>query len=131
SRNLDDYRAWFAEQDPESYVDRVLRVANLESVVMTNDPFDPLERPVWEGGFNGDPRFHGVLRIDPLLNDWTNSYQRLQADGYNVSVDLSDGCLVEVRRFLDTWVKRFKALYMAVSLPPDFALPEDSPRARL
>jgi hypothetical protein len=98
---------------------------------MTNDPFDLLERPVWESGYDGDPRFHGVLRIDPLLNDWTNAHARLLADGYEVSSDLSAKCLSEVRRFLDAWVKRFKALYMAVSLPPEFRMPEESPRARI
>ena len=29
------------------------------------------------------------------------------------------------------WIDRMDALYMAVSLPPDFAYPEDSPRGRL
>jgi len=131
SRSLDDYRAWFAEQDPAEHVTRVFQQANIESAVMTNDPFDDLERPVWEGGYAGDPRFHGVLRIDPLLNDWMNSYQRLQEWGYDVGPDLTPGVLAEVRRFLDTWADKFNALYMAVSLPPEFHFPEESPRAHI
>ena len=112
-------------------MDRVFKVAGLKCAVMTNDPFDPLERPVWEGDYQTDDRFHGVLRIDPLLNSWGSMFEVLKAQGYDVEVTLNDKTKAEVRRFLTDWVKRFKALYMAVSLPPDFAMPEDSPRATI
>ncbi len=129
SRNLKDYRAWFAAQETASHMDRVFKVAGLKCAVMTNDPFDPLERPVWEGDYQTDERLHGVLRIDPLLNAWGSSYEMLKGWGYDVEGSLNDKSKAEVRRFLTDWIKRFKALYMAVSLPPDFTLPEDSPRA--
>lgn len=130
-RNLDEYRAWFREHSPEAMIDKTFEVANLESVVMTNDPFDPLERPVWESGYNGDPRFHAVLRIDPLLNDWARACEQLKGWGFDVEPSLSAKTTKEVRRFLDTWVTRMKALYMAVSLPPEFAFPDESPRSTL
>jgi len=131
SRNLGEYRDWFAEQRPEAYVERVFKTAGIEKVVMTNDPFDNLERPVWEGGYSGDPRFDAVLRIDPLLNDWNHAEARLVSWGYDVDASLSTTAVSEVRRFLNDWIKRMKAVYMAVSLPDDFAYPEDSPRATL
>ena len=131
SRDLEAYRTFFAAQRIPDHVDTVFRCANIESVVMTNDPFDPTERPVWEQGFQGDPRFHAALRIDPLLNDWTNSCAKLSAWGYDVQAALNNRTKAEVRRFLSDWTKRMKALYMAVSLPPAFAFPEESPRARL
>jgi len=131
NRNLDDYRAFFAVQEPSAYIDSVFKTANLESAVMTNDPFDPLERPVWENGFAGDPRFHAALRIDPLLNDWPNACLKLKAWGYDVEAGLGTNSRSEVRRFLSDWFTRMKALYMAVSLPPDFAFPEDSARGVL
>jgi hypothetical protein len=131
SRDLKAYRAWFAERHLEEHVENVFEVANLKSVVMTNDPFDTTERPVWEKEFRGDDRFHAALRIDPLLNDWPNTYPQLKAWGYKVDAKLNPASLTEVRRFLMDWLKRTQALYMAVSLPPDFAYPEDSPRGRL
>jgi hypothetical protein len=131
TRNLDDYRAYFAEQEPSAYIDTVFATANMSSAVMTNDPFDDLERSVWEGDYKGDSRLHAALRIDPLLNDWANSCPRLQGWGYDVEPGLGDKTLSEIRRFLSDWLKRMDALYMAVSLPPDFAYPENSPRATI
>jgi len=131
TRNLSEYRAWFNAQQPEDQVERVFRVSNLKCAVMTNDPFDEAERPVWDGGYAGHPLFHAALRIDPLINAWPASYKRLRAWGYDVEEAFTPKTLAEVRRFLEDWVKRMKALYMAVSLPPDFAFPEDSARATL
>ena len=130
-RNLAHYRGWFAEQDAESMIERVFATARLKDAVMTNDPFDDAERPVWEGGYAGHPRFHAALRIDPLLNDWTHSHERLKGWGFDVEPALRGKTAGEVRRFLSSWAKRTNALYMAVSLPPDFAFPEDSPRCRI
>lgn len=130
-RRLEEYRDWYAEQRPEEFTDRVFAAAKLKQAVMTNDPFDPIERPVWESGYAGDPRFRAALRIDPLLNDWERACQELQAMGHAAAPGLDAGTLGEIRRFLDGWIRRMDALYMAVSLPPDFAYPEDSPRARI
>lgn len=131
SRDLEGFRTYFKDAEPSSHIDRVFERANLTSVVMTNDPFDPLERPVWESGYRGDPRFHAALRIDPLLNDWSNAHQRLQEWGYEVEPSLQPKTVQEVRRFLTDQIKRMDALYMAVSLPPDFAYPEDSVRGKI
>lgn len=131
SRNLADYRAYFERQKVEDYVDRVFEVAGLESVVMTNDPFDDLERPIWLKGGEKDPRFHAALRLDGLLNSWETAYPLLKEWGYDVREEFSDKTYAEVRRFLGDWIDRMGALYMAVSLPPTFAYPEESPRGRL
>lgn len=131
SRDLAAYRAWFADQDPAGHVDRVFKTANISSAVMTNDPFDPVERAVWEGGYGANPRFHGVLRIDPLLNNWDVARQGLQAWGYDAKPELDEQTIAEVRRFLAHWIERYDALYMAVSLPPEFAYPEDSIRTQM
>jgi len=78
SRDLDGYRRFFAEQGVSTHIDRVFRAANLESAVMTNDPFDDRERAVWEKGGHGDKRFLTSRRIDPLLVDWKNTAKRLK-----------------------------------------------------
>jgi hypothetical protein len=131
SRDLGAYRVYFADQEPSAHIDRVFELAGLDGVVMTNDPFDDLERPVWLEGYAGDPRFQAALRIDPLLNDWSNACLRLKGWGYEADAALSAKGQAEVRRFLADWLDRMKALYMAVSLPPDFAFPEDSARAKI
>ncbi|MEK7795139.1 MAG: glucuronate isomerase [Candidatus Hydrogenedentota bacterium] len=127
--NLDEYRAWFAEQSATGYVDLVFERSNVSAVVMTNDPFDDWERPFWERGFDRDPRFHAALRIDRLLNDWSSVRSRLSRWDYDVSPHLTPPTLREIRRFLEDWLDRMDARYMAVSLPPDFRYPDpESPR---
>jgi hypothetical protein len=131
TRDLDAYRRFFAGMERAEYLDLVFKTAHVKDVVMTNDPFDDLERPVWEQGGSRDPRFKAALRIDPLLNGWEDNWPRLRDFGYAVTAELSDATLAEVRRFLTDWVQRMGALYMAVSLPPSFAFPEASARGTL
>ena len=126
-RHLDSLRRWFREQDPDEYTDRVMGLANVTSITMTNAVFDPNERRRWLNGVSPDPRFTGVLRFDPLLLDWPNS-GRLVADmGYDVTAELSDTTLSAVRRFLSDWCGRVNAVYCAVSLPPEFRYPSGGP----
>ncbi|NLE60728.1 MAG: glucuronate isomerase, partial [Planctomycetes bacterium] len=56
---------------------------------------------------------------------------RLAGWGYRVNGELGTSDVMEVRRFLSDWVERMSPRYMAVSLPPDFSIPEDTPRAAL
>ncbi|HOZ46296.1 MAG TPA: glucuronate isomerase [Candidatus Hydrogenedentes bacterium] len=131
SRDLDAYRAYFEQQDVNAYIDIVFQKANVSSVVMTNDPFDDIERPVWERGVAIDKRFHAALRIDPLLTAWESASDRLAELGYKVTPVLDATTLAEVRRFLDDWIERMDALYMAVSLSPAFTFPDESPCSTL
>src|SRR5690606_19678846 len=39
--------------------------------------------------------------------------------------------LQEIRRFLTDWIKKMDALYLAVSLPPTFMVPENSKRSKI
>ncbi len=130
-RDLRACRKFFARLSPERHVDLVFETAGLRDCVMTNDPFDDLERPVWTGPLKADPRFKAALRIDPLLLGWEKSCPRLREWGYDVGLEFSDRTMEEVRRFLREWIGRLKALYMAVSLGPDFAFPEDSAAGKL
>ena len=69
SRDLNAYRDYFAQMSIQEYVDKVLMLP-VKTVVMTNDPFDPMEKPFWDTTGNSDRRFRAALRIDPLLNDY-------------------------------------------------------------
>src|SRR5688572_12001556 len=56
-RDLNVLRKWFKEWTVEKYTTRCMELAGLKSICMTNSPFDDLERPVWERGFQRDERF--------------------------------------------------------------------------
>ncbi len=131
ARDLREARAYFAGKRAEDYVDLVMRAANVSDIVMTNDPLDEREQAVWMSGADTDPRYHAVLRIDSLLNAPPENAPRLAALGYDVAGDLGGRSIDELRRFLDEWIARMKPLYLAASLPPALAYPEDSVRARV
>ena len=131
SRDLDAYRAHFVSVSVDDHVNTVFKAANLASAVMTNDPFDDTERPVWESGYAGDARFHAALRIDPLLMDWSTACERLKGWGYDIEASLNDTTCSEIRRFLGDWIARMDTYYMAVSLPPTFTFPDDTPCAKI
>lgn len=130
SRDLAAYRRYFANMDHQEYIGKVFDLAGVDCVVMTNDPFDDVERKRWLAGRNTDPRFKAVLRLDPLLSDYANTYLRLQEWGYQVEPTLNEQSIAEVRRFLRDWIKKIDALYLAASLPPEFTYPENSLRGR-
>jgi hypothetical protein len=130
-RDLPALRAHFAQWEVGEFTTRCLELAKVRQVCMTNSPFDPLERPVWERGFARDPRFVAALRIDPLLLDWANTAPQLHAWGYNVRADFSGQTFAEVRRFLADWTRRIDARYCMVSLPPEFAFPAETAEAQL
>jgi len=131
SRNLDEFRKFFDSLDVNDHVDLVFKTANLEAAVMTNDPFDDAEREVWLRGFEKDERFLPALRIDPLLNDWPRTADKLSGWGYKTDTTLNQGVFAEIRKFLAEWIERTAPLYMAVSLPPGFSYPEESPRGEI
>ena len=130
-RNLQGYRDFFSGMTSEKYIDLVFRTANVLRVVMTNDPFDDQERPVWERKEGRDPRFQAALRIDRLLVDWNHACPLMRSWGYDVEPGLGPWTLREIRRFLTDWTRRIDPAYMAASLPPDFRFPEQSSRARI
>ncbi len=133
SRSLQQYREYFTDTSVETFIDTVFEKARVSKVVMTNDPFDPAESPVWESGDTGDPRFEAALRMDVLINTYeTAGYDHLRGLGYDVDPDLStEKTYKEIRRFLESWVQRMNPRYMAVSLPPDFRYPDLGPLGRL
>jgi hypothetical protein len=126
SRNLADYRKWYAAQKPAEFVSKVLAAANVQMLAMTNDVFDAAERQMWLKGATreSDPRFKAVLRIDPLLLGWPAVGQTLRDMGYDAAgSDMGAKSMQEVRRFLTDWIERIGALYVAVSLDPTWTYP--------
>jgi hypothetical protein len=88
-------RRFFEGRDRDAHIADVLKLAGISDVVMTNDPLDPAEAPLWEQGLDRDPRFHAALRLDTFLYKGSE-------------LNLAD------------WCRRLKPVYMAVSLPDTF-----------
>jgi hypothetical protein len=130
-RDIAKHRRYFGQTDAGKHLDRVLEIAKVRSIVMTNDPFDDAERPVWMKSVRCDERFKAALRIDALLIEWARVAPVLRGMGYQVELDLSGRTCEEVRRFLEDWIGRMRPVYLAASLPSGFHYPDDSPAARL
>ncbi|MBZ5632525.1 MAG: glucuronate isomerase [Acidobacteriia bacterium] len=109
ARTLQPYRHFFREQNLPDHIGRVFKLAGIESVVMTNDPLDPEESPLWND-LVSDTRFRAALRLDRLLNQETTLTP------------------AKTRDFLEGWVTRMRAVYMAVSLPDSFQFPANDRR---
>ncbi len=128
---LQEARAYFEGRPLDRHIRHVFRLAGISEAVMTNDPLDPAEAPLWEQGAAPDPQFHAALRLDRILNRWREHWEALVAKGYRVERDLGGVTLSEVRRFIADWCRRMNPVYMACSLPDTFAFPEHSVRGRL
>lgn len=128
---LDGLRAKLNPSPSDAYVNQVLDLAGVDSLVMTNDPFDDIERRYWEKRLPRNPRFHAALRLDVLLNDWASVVPKLVAQGYDVAQEMTEVHLAEVRRFLKDWAGIIDPVYFAFSAPDTFAFPEQTPRGKL
>jgi hypothetical protein len=106
---LEELRAHFRGLTPEEQIDRVLQISGVSKVVMTNDPKDPIERAVWDGGYVPDPRFLTVLRLDQILA---------------MGDDQGDRSVGAIRSFLSVWIERMKPVYVAISLPETWTFAE-------
>ncbi len=129
--DLREARAFFNSQEPRAHIRRVFELAGISEAVMTNDPLDPEEAPLWERGAEPDPQFRPVLRLDRILNKWVDQWLSLNSQGYAVFREARGNSSAEVRRFLSEWCARMKPVYMAVSLPDTFTFPDDGVRSRL
>ena len=128
---LQEARRFFAAQSVETHTRKVLQIAGVSDVVMTNDPLDPDERAVWLSGRQNDTQFHAVLRLDRILWGWPQHWQQLAGEGYAVDEHGSGKSFSEVRRYLADWHERMRPLYMAVSLADTFQFPDDSVTSKL
>jgi len=129
--NLKEARAFFKSRRLSDHLARVLEIANVSDIVMTNDPFHEGEASAWKNGGDHNARFHASLRLDTLLNDWPDAARRVAHQGLPVNAGFGGKTASELRRFLDNWIEIMQPLYLAVSLPADFKFPNDDARDRL
>jgi len=129
--DLTEARSFFKAQSIETHVQRVLQMAGVSTVVMTNDPLDPEEVAVWMNGVANHGQFRAVLRLDRILCNWSTHWQLVAAQGYRVDGKAWGKSTAEVRRFLADWQERMQPLYMACSLPDTFEYPKETVGNRL
>jgi len=129
--NLKETRAFFKSRRLSDHLARVLEIAKVSDIVMTNDPFHEGEADAWKNGGKSNARFHASLRLDTLLNDWPDAARTLAHQGLPVSAGFGGNTASQLRRFLDNWIEIMQPLYLAVSLPADFKFPNDDARDRL
>jgi hypothetical protein len=129
--DLTEARSFFEAQTIEGQIQRVFEMAGVSMVVMTNDPLDLEEAPVWLNGVANHGQFRAVLRLDRILCKWPTHWQVLAGQGYRVDERASGKSRGEVRRFLADWYKRMRPVYMAVSLPDTFEYPKETIGNRL
>src|SRR6266852_6305029 len=129
--DLAEARSFFEAQSIESHVRRVLQMAGVSIVVMTNDPLDPEESAVWLKGAGNHRQYRAALRLDRILCNWSSHWQVLAGQGYRVDERASGKSAAEVRRFLVDWYERMQPVYMAVSLPDTFEYPQETVANRL
>jgi hypothetical protein len=129
-KTLVSARKWTGQQDPSKQIDRVMELSNVKSITMTNAVFDDNERGRWlkDAKLGTDPRFTAVLRIDPMLRDWPLACRLLAEWDYDVTEnEQPDAKNIEAaKKFLRDWIDKMKAIYLAVSLPPEWRYPADS-----
>jgi hypothetical protein len=122
-RDLAPLRRNFRSLDPEKYTHKVMETANVRTITMTNDVFDDNERARWERGIPADSRFPAVLRIDPMVGAWPAAAKKMSAAGFNADEAPNERTVMEARRFLEFWLDRLDAKYIAMSLDPSFRFP--------
>ncbi|MCL6442172.1 MAG: glucuronate isomerase [Alicyclobacillus sp.] len=128
---LDMLREVLPAKPSAAYIEKILTLAGVDSVVMTNDPFDATEHAHWMRGIEPHDRFHAALRLDQLVNHYATAAEQLRAWGYDVRADLSGSSFAELRRWLEDWLTRTQSVYVAFSAADDFAYPHDGPRGRI
>ncbi|MFW6065415.1 MAG: glucuronate isomerase, partial [Planctomycetota bacterium] len=129
ARDLKPIREWFDQQNAEDYLKRVFDAANIDYAVMTNDPFKSEEVAHWQEDKPVGKELRTALRIDPLLVDWSTAVGTMNSQGYDVALRPDAGTYAQARQFLSDWADRLDPLYMAASLPPEFAYPSEQPTA--
>jgi len=125
---LQNARVYYKDVRSQAIVDQCLSLAGVQTLVMTNDPFDEAEWQRWEEATTDiDPRFLPALRLDGLLNQWEQAKPIIRRRGY----ELGTGWGTEertsmIRRFLEDAADMIKPVYLAASLPPDFRFEKSS-----
>ncbi|PSR36119.1 MAG: glucuronate isomerase [Sulfobacillus thermosulfidooxidans] len=120
---LDALRQVFTSHADREYVRRIMNLAGVQHIVMTNDPLNPIESSYWNHNAAIMDGFHASLRLDTLLNQLEDSLFRLREQGYDVTSKMTATTVRELWRLLDDWNTRYLPVYVALSVSDAFVYP--------
>ena len=126
---------FFAEQDPSKYIDRVMELSNVSSITMTNPVFDDNERNRWLK----NPSCRSGPAVQRRCCGSTRSFgtgrpaaKRSERMGYKtVRRKFPPGRSRKPADSSANGSTGMKAIYLAVSLPPEFRYPAGSDPDRI
>ncbi|MHC5073560.1 MAG: glucuronate isomerase [Planctomycetota bacterium] len=131
-KDLNKIRRYYKHTSIARHIDKVFELANVEYVVMTNDPFNKIEQKVWGKSGCADDRFKPALRIDNVILDFPRILENISLQGFKApSPHLTDQTMDTIKDFLKDWIEKINPVYLAASFPPDFSLDDGSDRARI
>lgn len=123
--DYDELEAAYTKATKGDLVSKVLKLAGIRRVFMTNDPLDLDEQPNWTTApVEQDARFRTVFRLDSAIGGkFSDNVGKLNALGYTVTANLTEPTKAELRRYLAEWTAKLNPSYLAISLPPEFCYP--------
>lgn len=127
-RDLGLFRDEFAKLSAAERLDRTFAIANLEAVFY---PVDCLAVDDKTAKATRTPRFHPVLRLDGLLDDWKESARIMRGHGYGVKGKIDEFAPLELRRFLLEIVNRLNPVALSYDWPQDASLESQRGPGRL
>ncbi len=131
-KDLTKIRTALQQYSTSQYIDKVFETANVKYAIMTNDPFDETEVPVWDTTGNSDTRFKPALRVDGLLNDFPLCAKKMAHQGFKItSKNLDKAVITATKDFLSSWIEKIKPLYIAASMPNDLKIDDGSDTAKV
>ncbi len=104
----------FPETAEPAYASHILTMAGVESLVMTNNPFDEREWALFGRSDWDRDRYHASIRLDDLFFRPQTASARLGAMGYATDLSASGGS--GIVRFLDAIAREAEPRYFALSL---------------
>lgn len=127
-KDLNKIRRWFAISDPLKYTEKIMSLAGVNELVMTNDPFNPEEIEFWECGVDLPSGFLTALRVDRLVHDYPGAAAHLKMNNTAVPdriTALQQEDVRSIQKYLIQWAKKLKVRYLMLSLRGVFSYPEE------
>lgn len=115
----------------EIYCKKIFDIAKLSAVVMTNDPFDPVEVHLWrKNGWKVSNYFIPSIRLDSLFNNTKSLIEIINASGFDINLANKDRNSI-LRNYLDMWIEKIHPAYMAASFSDDFNMADQDKRSEI
>lgn len=112
----------------EIYCKKIFDKAKLSAVVMTNDPFDPVEVKLWKkNNWKVSDYFIPSIRLDSLFNHSKSLAEAINASGFTLNFEKNNHNSI-FRSYLDMWIEKIHPAYMATSFADDFNMAEGDQR---